>query len=60
MSTDSSTTGDEQDHADSDADPGQMPEHEQQTQDAVDGVAEDDTDPGSDPDGDSRELTSSS
>ncbi|WP_299036712.1 hypothetical protein [uncultured Pseudokineococcus sp.] len=59
MSTDSSTTGDEQDHADSDGDPQEMPERQEVTA-AVDGVAEDDTDPGSDPDGDPAEMTSSS
>jgi len=58
MTTDSSTTGDEQDAADSDGDPQEMPRQEQVTG-AVDGAAEDDTDPGSDPDGDSREKTSS-
>jgi len=58
MTTDSSTTGDEQDHADSDADPGEMPER-QQVVHSVDGAAEDDTDPGSDPDGDAGEMTPS-
>ncbi|GAA2032481.1 hypothetical protein WDZ16_06850 [Pseudokineococcus marinus] len=53
------TTGEPQDSdpQDSDGDPGQMP-HRAHVRDAVDGVAEDDTDPGSDPDGDAEELRS--
>ncbi|WP_298989189.1 hypothetical protein [uncultured Pseudokineococcus sp.] len=55
------TTGEPQDSdpQDSDGDPGQMP-HRAHVRDAVDGVAQDDTEPGSDPDGDPEELRSGS
>ncbi|MEJ5868856.1 hypothetical protein WDV85_14030 [Pseudokineococcus sp. 5B2Z-1] len=55
------TTGEPEDGApqDSDGDPGQMP-HRAHVRDAVDGAAQDDTEPGSDPDGDAEELRSGS